>query len=314
MKSRECNQDFSSLLITRIIPGRLWEGSCDEWHLLWDAEYRSTPGWREGKVPLWKIRDLGQCWLQVLDRVRHHWVSSVFRAHSEPTDFPPLEKPAETLETAALHSTLLTALPAVFQRVVVLINSIHARTFPGEKGHTQHFPGAAASHLDVESLWFHLQKLLGFIITLLCAGCVVKNWLLRWTQPMAGLRNGQFRYKTSRKSSCGAWSSLCQLFLAQAVQQGWHSLLSTGKEHFQQQHWAGQWWTLCEHRDHCWRPSLNQGLSDPIQHQAPVSKDTEGGHLLLAGYLIWLCGVVSPLHHLLSHKDCCQIVQNCKLP
>lgn len=60
---------------------------------------------------------MGQCWLQVLDRVRHHWVSSVFRAHSEPTDFPSLEKPAETQQSgdSGIHSTLLTALPAVFQ-------------------------------------------------------------------------------------------------------------------------------------------------------------------------------------------------------
>lgn len=224
-----------------------------------------------------------------------------------------------SLETAVLHSALLTAIPPVFQWVGILINSIHARTFPGEKAHTQHFPGAAASYLDAESLWFHLQKLLAFIITLLCAGCVLKSWLLWWTQPMTGSRKGQFRYKTSRKSSCGAWSSLCQLFLAQAVQQGWHRLLSTGKEHFQQQHWAGQWWALCDCDQPAWaKGSLlvtipKSGAFRPHPAPGSVSKDTEGGHLLLAGYLVWLWWVVSPLHHLLSHSDCLQIVQNCTI-
>lgn len=137
------------------------------------------------------------------------------------------------LETTVVHSTFLAILSAVFQWLVIMINSIHAKTFQGEEVHAQHFPEAAASHLDAEFMWFHLQKLLGFIIMLLCAGCVLKSWLLWWTQPMTGLRKGQFRYKTSRKTSCRARSSLCQLFLAQAVQQWWHSmLLAEGKSTF----------------------------------------------------------------------------------
>lgn len=126
-----------------------------------------------------------------------------------------------TLETTVLHSTFLAILSAVFQWLVILINSIHAKTFQGEEAHTQHFPEAAASHLDARLMWFHLQELLSFIIMLLCAGCVLKSWLLWWTQPMTGLRRGQFSYGTSRKTSCRAVSALCQLLSAPAVQQWW---------------------------------------------------------------------------------------------
>lgn len=62
-----------------------------------------------------------------------------------------------SLEAAVLHSVLLTALPAVLQWVGILISSTHARAFPGEEAHAQRFPGAAASHLNAGSLWFHLQ-------------------------------------------------------------------------------------------------------------------------------------------------------------
>lgn len=47
---------------------------------------------------------VGQCWLQVLERVRHCWVSSVFRGHSEPTDFPSLVRPHQSRSSSASFS------------------------------------------------------------------------------------------------------------------------------------------------------------------------------------------------------------------
>lgn len=277
-------------------------------------------GWR-GRCHSRRSVMVGQCWLQVLDRVRHHWVSSVFRAHSEPTDFPCLEKPAETWQSGDSSASFKTSDST---SSYVLMSWYFGKQHP-----CQDLSRWKSTH---SALPRSCSILFGCRIPVISspeAACFNYNIAVCWLcfEKLATVMDpthdrvekGPFRYKTSRKSSCGAWSSLCQLFLAQAVQQGWHRLLSTEKEHFQQQHWAGQWWALCD----CDQPAWAKGsLLETIPksgafrpHPAPgsVSKDTEGGHLLLASYLVWLWWVVSPLCHILSHKDCLQIVCNCKI-
>lgn len=182
------------------------------------------------------------------------------------------------LETTVVHSTFLAILSAVFQWVVILINSTDAKTFPGEEAHTQRFPEAAASHLDAVFVWFHLQKPLGFITMLLCDCCVLKSWLLWWTQPMTGLRRDQFRCMTSRKASCRAQSSLCQLFSTAVMTQ---CALRRGRQCFHQQYRVRGWCYLCNHNQPGQRKSLVEALPKPgvfIQYHHMGPRRYSQGH------------------------------------
>lgn len=169
------------------------------------------------------------------------------------------------LESTVVHSPFLAIPSAVFQWLVILINSIHAKTLQGEESHTQHFPEAAALHLDVAFVWFRFQKVLGFIIMLLCAGCVLKSWLLWWTQPMRLLRKSQSRYKTCRKKQqLQGWELSVS---AQTAQQWWYSReTAQGKAMVLL---VSPWQTNLTNRSQWWRPSLNQGHL--CLHPAPPS-------------------------------------------